>query len=118
MLLSGDIARIIVLGGLAAGGAYLAWRYRHKIYKEVNKWLNNNNLTKAALTEVRVKYDYVSVGARNIVRKLFVSTTQVRNQKISEEIVSEEELRKLKPEIYERLQNFDCIERSILEQFQ
>ncbi|MEQ8467214.1 MAG: hypothetical protein RIC07_27065 [Coleofasciculus sp. E1-EBD-02] len=115
MLLSVDIIKIVILGGLAA---YLAWRYRHKIYKEVNQWLNQNNLTKAALTEVRVIYDHISVGARNIVRKLFVSTNQGPNQKISEEIISKEELRKRDPEIYEWLQNHSCVEQNILEQFQ
>ena len=118
MIFYGEIIKYAVLAGVAAGGAYLAWRYRHRINQQVNQWLSNNNLTKAALIEVKVRYDRVSVAARNITRRLFVSTSQIREAKIFEETLSLDQLSQRDPELYKSLEGRQFLDQDILEQFQ
>lgn len=118
MILSENLVKAVVVGGIAVGTAYLAWRYHRRIYSDVNKWLKKNELAKSALTEVRVKYDIVSVGTRRIVRKVFVSTDKVQKYKVSEDVLSEEELRARDPDMYEKLQQWNSVEQDLLENFQ
>ncbi|MEM9924824.1 MAG: hypothetical protein AAF915_13895 [Cyanobacteria bacterium P01_D01_bin.50] len=106
----------IILGAIALGGGiYFALKYRHKIREEVAKWLRDRGLEKSALTEALLVFDTVAGSPGVIRRKLFVTTQETGEQKLSEENFTMDEFKKLYPDMAAEVERRGHASKNILE---
>lgn len=101
---------------MLAVAAYVAWRFRHRIREKIRAWLSAHNLEKSKLMDVLFVCDDVSGAAKKIVCKIFAVTKETGEQKISEEMLTPEELERLYPDVYAQFQKQGHARKSILQQ--
>jgi hypothetical protein len=108
----------VAIGAIAlAGGAYIAWRYRHQVRETVASWLRTHGLEKSALMEALMVCDAV-IGTldKQVICKIFVTTQKTGQQKISEVSYTLEEFQKKQPDLYAALNQTGHAQKNILKQ--
>ena len=116
--MSAEVVKFVILGvgaaAVLAGGVYIGWRYRQKIRDEVSAWLRERNLEKTVLMSALLLFDNVFAGVDRVVRRrIVVQTQQTGKQFISEEIMTDEEISKLDPEVRKLLMTNNSVEKDI-----
>ncbi|OYQ67490.1 hypothetical protein B9G53_01155 [Pseudanabaena sp. SR411] len=114
--MSQDLIKLAIGAAVLAGGTYIAWRFRHQLREKVAAWLRNHNLEKSALMEVLLVCDRIAGSINQFSCKVFAITRQTGEQKISEEVVSLDTLKKSDPDVYALLENRGYARKSILQQ--
>jgi hypothetical protein len=111
---SQDLIKLAMGAAVLAGGAYIAWRFRHQLREKIAAWLRNHNLEKSALMDVLLVCDRISGSINQVAYKIFAVTRQTGEQKISEEVCNLDELKNLDPDVYAELERRGHFQKSIL----
>ena len=114
--MSQELIKLAVGAAVLAGGAYITWRFRHQLREKVAVWLRNHNLEKSALMDVLLVCDRIAGSVNQVSYKIFATTRQTGEQKISEEVIPLDALKKSDPDVYALLEKRGHAQKSILQQ--
>lgn len=108
----------LATAGVAIGGYYAYRRYmpvvrektgkwlranRPKIREQVRKWLHNNNLQESKLLNVYMAFDNVAGYSEKVLCKVYAETKETGKVKVSEEVISIDELKNIDPDVAKRV---------------
>lgn len=99
-------------------GLWANHKYRHQARTKLSEWLRRNNLNKKAVTSAVVRADKVLGTADKFVCRFFVKTEKTGEQKISEQVMTLEELEKEIPELAKQARSADKLETNFFSQVQ
>ena len=97
-------------------GLWVNHKYRHQARTKLAEWLRRNNLNKKAVTKAVVHADKVLGSVDKYVCRFFVKAETTSEQKVTEQVLTLEEMRKELPELAAELSRADHAEMNFLEQ--